>query len=73
VVVEDSLPGVEAGVAAGMRVFVLDESADSGETWPEGVTVIHDLHELQEHLILPERRTSKSSARYSAPPVSTLA
>jgi HAD superfamily hydrolase (TIGR01509 family) len=56
VVVEDSLPGVEAGIAAGMKVFVLDEPHGNHD-WPTEVTVIHSLHELQEHLILPERRS----------------
>ena len=73
VVVEDSLPGVEAGLAAGMRVFVLDEQEDSGEVWPAGVTVIRGLHDLQEHLILPERRTAKNDVGAAAPRVSTLA
>ena len=73
VVIEDSMPGVEAGLAAGMRVFVLDEikGDQHSEDWPAGVSVIHTLHELQEHLILPERRTASSSAR--AGTVSSLA
>jgi beta-phosphoglucomutase-like phosphatase (HAD superfamily) len=64
-VIEDSLPGVEAGLAAGMQVFVLDEDAASGHkaaAWPASVTVIHSLHELQEHLILPERRATARAA-----------
>jgi HAD superfamily hydrolase (TIGR01509 family) len=62
-VIEDSMPGVQAGIAAGMQVFVLDESRE--ETWPSAVTVIHSLHDLQEHLILPERRGALRPASVS--------
>ena len=63
-VIEDSLPGILGGIAAGMKVFALQEPhapADPAEV-PAGVVVIHSLHELQEHLIAPERRLQPSSA-----------
>lgn len=58
-VIEDSLPGIEAGLAAGMTVFALREPTIAGETleaWPPEVKTIHSLHELQQYLILPGRR-----------------
>ncbi|RFB67611.1 MULTISPECIES: HAD-IA family hydrolase [unclassified Herbaspirillum] len=44
-VVEDSLPGVKAGLAAGMTVFAL-QSEDHVLTLPDGVHVIRELAEL---------------------------
>lgn len=51
VVVEDSLPGIRAGVAAGMRVFALQPHGDETEM-PEEVVVIRELGELRSHLSL---------------------
>lgn len=58
-VIEDSQPGILAGIAAGMQVFALQENRFAGDAIPvpEGVIVVQSLHELQEHLIAPERRT----------------
>jgi HAD superfamily hydrolase (TIGR01509 family) len=63
-VIEDSLPGILGGIAAGMQVFALQEPclADADADLPEGVVVIHSLHALQEHLIAPERRLLPSPA-----------
>ena len=48
-VVEDSLPGVEAGIAAGMQVFALHTPGAFTEL-PPGVTPIGHLSELQAHI-----------------------
>ena len=57
-VIEDSLPGILAGVAAGMQVFALKEpGVPDIPDLPEGVTRITDLYHLQEYLVAPERRT----------------
>lgn len=46
IVVEDSQPGILAGIAAGMRVFAYQP--DGTPHWmPEGVTVIRELKELR--------------------------
>ena len=51
-VIEDSLPGIQAGLAAGMRVFALAEvDEEIADSWPEGVTIIRSLRELHAHLI----------------------
>ncbi|MBS1914188.1 MAG: HAD-IA family hydrolase [Bacteroidetes bacterium] len=44
-VVEDSIPGIQAGVAAGMMVYALTGGGDA-ETLPPGVQVIRHLLEL---------------------------
>lgn len=49
VVVEDSAPGFQAGLAAGMRTFAYT-SPDQIDRLPEGVTPIHSLAELRRHL-----------------------
>lgn len=47
-VVEDTLVGIHAGLAAGMQVFGL--SRDGGHRdWPEAVTVVRGLLELRRH------------------------
>jgi HAD superfamily hydrolase (TIGR01509 family) len=48
-VVEDSLPGIEAGIRAGMRVFAYQPTM-MDERIPGGVTVIQDMSEL--HAVL---------------------
>ena len=48
-VVEDSLPGVEAGLAAGMRVFSLLPPAQAPADLHERVTFIDALAELDSH------------------------
>lgn len=48
-VVEDSLPGVQAGLAAGMKVIALQEHGVHA-AMPEGVSVITRLAELHLHL-----------------------
>ncbi|WDZ96367.1 HAD-IA family hydrolase [Herbaspirillum sp. WKF16] len=48
-VVEDSLPGVQAGLAAGMKVIALQEHGVHAGM-PEGVSVITRLAELHPHL-----------------------
>jgi len=48
-VVEDSLPGVEAGLAAGMRVFCLLPPAQAPAPLHERVTFIGALAELDRH------------------------
>ncbi len=58
-VIEDSLPGILGGIAAGMRVFALLEPDDAIEDLPAGVTIIHSLHELHEHLVAPASRRSQ--------------
>jgi HAD superfamily hydrolase (TIGR01509 family) len=51
-VVEDSLPGVQAGLAAGMTVFALQGEDDSAaQDWPAGVHVIRELAELPSRLL----------------------
>ena len=58
-VIEDSLPGILAGVAAGMQVFALKEPrVPEIADLPEGVVLIDSLYHLQEYLIAPERRTA---------------
>ena len=57
-VIEDSLPGILAGVAAGMQVFALREPGVAEmPDLPEGVTLIDNLYQLQQYLIAPERCT----------------
>lgn len=48
-VVEDTRLGLEAGLAAGMRVFGLYRGG-SPEDWPDAVTVIDHLLQLHDHL-----------------------
>lgn len=48
-VVEDSLPGIEAGLAAGMTVFALHCDADQPHL-PQGVHVVGELAELAPRL-----------------------
>ncbi|OWY26493.1 HAD family hydrolase [Herbaspirillum robiniae] len=48
-VVEDSLPGVQAGLAAGMKVIALQEHGVHPEM-PDGVSVIARLAQLHPHL-----------------------
>lgn len=50
-VVEDSVPGALAGVAAGMTVFVLQPDAIDDDL-PQGVTIVRSLHELRDLLQL---------------------
>ncbi|MQR02694.1 HAD family hydrolase [Glaciimonas soli] len=50
VVVEDSIPGVQAGIAAGMRVFAL-QAGHTKANFPPEVTVISALSELHQHLM----------------------
>ncbi len=50
-VIEDSMPGILAGVAAGMRVFALDPDHHMASKMPEGVTIIRSLHELHHYLV----------------------
>jgi HAD superfamily hydrolase (TIGR01509 family) len=45
-VIEDSLPGIEAGIAAGMTVYALIDEHSRSQL-PEGVQVISGLRELQ--------------------------
>ena len=45
-VVEDSLPGIQAGLAAGMRVFAFQPDAVDARI-PPGVTVVQSLLQLQ--------------------------
>lgn len=49
-VVEDSLPGVQAGLAAGMKVIALQEHGVHPEM-PSGVSVIQQLAQLHPHLV----------------------
>lgn len=46
-VVEDSLPGIQAGLAAGMQVFSLHPRQGLPTEWAERVQFIDDLHQLQ--------------------------
>jgi beta-phosphoglucomutase-like phosphatase (HAD superfamily) len=46
VVVEDSVPGVEAGVAAGMRVLGFDPLGDGAELAGRGAIVFSNMTEL---------------------------
>ena len=58
-VIEDSLPGIQAGLAAGMTVFALAETDEElAGAWPDGVQIIHSLRDLHEHLV-----TAASSSR----------
>jgi HAD superfamily hydrolase (TIGR01509 family) len=45
-VVEDSLPGIEAGLASGMRVFSLLPASGLPEAWREQVVCIRNLADL---------------------------
>lgn len=45
-VVEDSLPGAEAGLAAGMRVFGLQPHDEPHHIWPADVTLLRRLDDL---------------------------
>jgi beta-phosphoglucomutase-like phosphatase (HAD superfamily) len=49
-VVEDSMPGVRAGIAAGMTVFALADAAMRLQL-PEGVVAIDRLHDLAELIV----------------------
>ena len=53
-VVEDSLPGIEAGLAAGMRVFALLNPTQLPAHMAQQVTCIHHLNELDTHFF-PEQ------------------
>ncbi len=51
-VIEDSLPGIQAGLAAGMIVFALAETDEEiADAWPKGVRTIRSLHDLHPHLV----------------------
>ncbi|MDP5009075.1 MAG: HAD-IA family hydrolase, partial [Glaciimonas sp.] len=50
VVVEDSVPGARAGIAAGMRVFALQTGQVEADIPPQA-TIIRQLSELHSHLI----------------------
>jgi HAD superfamily hydrolase (TIGR01509 family) len=52
-VVEDSLPGILAGLAAGMRVFALHDAGALPREIAERVTCIGSLTELGRHLLKP--------------------
>lgn len=54
-VVEDSMPGIQAGLAAGMRVFALCERTALADDLAERVVFINDLAALQR--LLPKRTT----------------
>jgi HAD superfamily hydrolase (TIGR01509 family) len=58
-VIEDSMPGILAGIAAGMQVFALLQPGEYPDL-PESVVVIHSLRELHEHLIVAEGRLKAS-------------
>jgi HAD superfamily hydrolase (TIGR01509 family) len=60
-VIEDSMPGILAGIAARMQVFALLDHG-SNEPVPAEVCVIRSLYDLQEHLIVPERRVQPASS-----------
>jgi beta-phosphoglucomutase-like phosphatase (HAD superfamily) len=45
-VVEDSVPGIQAGISAGMKVFAFQPTL-ADERIPAGVTVIQNISELQ--------------------------
>ncbi len=54
-VVEDSLPGIQAGAAAGMVVFALQEPGGAHiADLPGGVVQIESLHQLRQHLVAPD-------------------
>lgn len=53
-VVEDSLPGIQAGLAAGMTVFALQPEGHKLNL-PDGVHVIRELAELPQRLLSPAR------------------
>ena len=55
-VVEDSLPGLQAGLAAGMQVFSLMPQADLDAALAQRVTSIADLHALA--ALLPRKAES---------------
>ncbi|WP_108413639.1 HAD family phosphatase [Limnohabitans sp. Jir72] len=46
-VVEDSLPGIQAGLAAGMQVFSLHPRQGLPAQWAERIQFIDDLHQLR--------------------------
>lgn len=50
VVVEDSLPGIQAGIAAGMQVFAF-QPHEADPRIPSNVAVIRHLSELKSRLI----------------------
>ncbi len=50
IVIEDSLAGVQAGLAAGMPVYFYHPSSNNGLVLSEGVTVFYDMAQLP-HLI----------------------
>jgi len=63
-VIEDSLPGIQAGLAAGMLVFAFQPS-EVDPRLPVGVPVVRDLRQL--HALLPQAAlTSGSRADVSA-------
>jgi beta-phosphoglucomutase-like phosphatase (HAD superfamily) len=45
-VVEDSVPGIQAGISAGMKVFAFQPTFVDGRI-PAGITVIQNMSELQ--------------------------
>lgn len=45
VVIEDSMAGVQAALAAGMQVFAYDP--EGKRTWPDGVATLRSMNELQ--------------------------
>lgn len=45
-VIEDSLPGVQAGIAAGMTVFAYVEAQDAGKFAAAGAVPFHDMTDL---------------------------
>ena len=59
-VIEDSLPGILAGLSAGMRVFAL--TTDDDTVLPSGVQPIRSLRDLHPHLVLPVHRQGAVSA-----------
>lgn len=50
-VVEDSLPGVEAGLAAGMRVYAFVKKSEASLFSAKGAIPVHGMSELSELLI----------------------
>ena len=50
VVIEDSVPGVQAGVAAGMRVLAFASAGDAGALQTAGGSVFTSMAELPAHL-----------------------
>jgi HAD superfamily hydrolase (TIGR01509 family) len=46
IAVEDSLPGAQAALAAGLRTFVIRSPIDSAVLWPEKTELIHQWKDL---------------------------